>query len=302
MSTWTEGYRGKPDLLRVVEGCYQCLEGLIRKTAELATADPALRQKAMGAGMAVLDREFPHRPIPVRVAAAAQRAVREVSGNDDPFAAVKRREMAMAAVLVNKVAGLYGEGLAGLITLSALGNAVDFFRDLAAVRCDIKGGLRFARDERDLMAGRLEKSRVILFLADNAAEVYFDRPLVDYLSRRAEVVYAVKGGPVQNDLTMADLKAAGIDREMKNIVTTGMDVPGLDLEAASPDIKDAFAGADLVIAKGMGNYETLSEQASRDKVFYILMAKCPTVAGSLQVDVGSLVAVFGGRGSCDAKG
>ncbi|MDI6710636.1 MAG: ARMT1-like domain-containing protein [Thermoanaerobacterales bacterium] len=286
--------------MRVVEECYRCLEGLIRKTAELATADPDLMRKAAAAGMAVLDREFPRRPIPVRVAAAAQRAVREISGNADPFAAVKRREMAMAAGLVNEVTPLCGGGLAGLITLSALGNAVDFFRDLAAVRHDIKGGLRFARDERDLLARRLERSRVVLFLADNAAEVYFDRPLVDYLSRRAEVVYAVKGGPVQNDLTVADLKAAGIDREMKNIVTTGLDMPGLDLEAAPPEIKDAFAQADLVIAKGMGNYETLSEQAPTDKVFHVLMAKCATVAGSLQVDVGSLVAVFGGRGSCDA--
>jgi len=286
--------------LRVVEECYQCLEGLIRKTAELAAADPVLRDKAVRVGMEILDRDFPLGPIPVRVAAAAQRAVRETTGCGDPFAEVKRREMEMAAVLVNEVAPLYSGGLEDLITLSALGNAVDFFRDLDEVRSDIRGGLRFARDERALMVKRLERSRVILFLADNAAEVYFDRPLVDHLSRRAEVIYAVKGGPVQNDLTTADLAAAGLDGAMKNIVTTGLDVPGLDLEAAPPDIKKAFDEADLVIAKGMGNYETLSEQVPTDKVFHILMAKCVTVAGSLQVDVGSLVAVFGGRGACDA--
>jgi hypothetical protein len=89
-----------------------------------------------------------------------------------------------------------------------------------------------------------------------------------------------------NDALLADAEFAGIDR-LAPVVTTGPGWPGAGVGDGSPDFLDAFTRADVIIAKGRGNYEWLSE--ARANIFFLLMAKCPVVAGDLGVEVGELV-------------
>ena len=101
----------------------------------------------------------------------------------------------------------------------------------------------------------------------------------------------VKDKPVQDDLTLKDLKKAGLTNKIKAI-TTGTDTPGMDWNLVSKDFKANFNLTTLVIAKGMGYYETLSEELVKDKIFYLLMAKCKPIARSLGVPLNSYIAMF----------
>jgi uncharacterized protein with ATP-grasp and redox domains len=139
---------------------------------------------------------------------------------------------------------------------------------------------------------RLKKARRILYLGDNAGEVFFDLPLVKKLEGYAPVTYVVKESPVQNDITRSDLKKFGLEKELPGVITTGTDTPGVDMAMASDEFKSEFETADLVLAKGMGYWETLSELKPQGKVFYLLKAKCKPVADSLGVKLNSYVALL----------
>lgn len=278
--------------MRAVEECYDCLERLIITTATLATDEPRLREQAVETGRNVLKKEFSFERIPAMIAAAAQRAIRDLCGNADPFREVKDRELALSAQLVNEAMRFSGEGWDGLFRLAALGNTVDFFRDMETVAEEMGRPVDFVVNEIPVFLGRLESARRILFMTDNAAECYFDLPLYRCLSEAVEeVIYVVKARPVQNDLTLTDLKACGLKEAFKRVETTGTDSPGLDMEAASPEFKTLYSGADLILAKGMGYYETFSE-VKDDRVMHLLKAKCRPVAAAIGVPQGSFVAAF----------
>jgi hypothetical protein len=148
----------------------------------------------------------------------------------------------------------------------------------------------FAIDDIDALERKLKKVKEVLYLADNAGEVYFDLPLLKFLSKRTKVEYAVKIEPIQNDVTAEDLRATGL--ELPAEVVLGPGTVGLYLDRASPEFRERFQQAGLVIAKGMGNYETLSELPQTGRFFYIFKAKCPPVARSLGVKPGKYVAML----------
>jgi uncharacterized protein with ATP-grasp and redox domains len=129
-------------------------------------------------------------------------------------------------------------------------------------------------------------------LADNVGEIYFDLPLVKKMRQLVDVKYVVKPSPVQNDATAEDVKEAGLEGEFGAVITTGMASPGVILDLASNQFRQEFKAADLVFAKGMGNYESLSELPEEGKVFYCLMAKCRPVANSLGISLNSYVAML----------
>jgi len=102
----------------------------------------------------------------------------------------------------------------------------------------------------------------------------------------AKVTVAVRGTPVINDATMADARVAGLT-EIVEVIDNGSDAPGTILEDCSDLFRERFGNADLIIAKGQGNYETLS--SSRGNVFFVLKAKCPVIAAHLGCRVGDLI-------------
>jgi len=130
----------------------------------------------------------------------------------------------------------------------------------------------------------LARAKQILFLADNAGETVFDRVLIEILGR--PVTFVVKSGPILNDATRSEALASGLD-EVATIIESGSDAPGTVLDLCSSDLRQRFADADLIIAKGQANYETLSEKTG--PVFFLLQIKCQVVARDLGLPVKSAV-------------
>jgi hypothetical protein len=134
----------------------------------------------------------------------------------------------------------------------------------------------------------------VVYFTDNAGEIVFDLLLVRYLKARgARVTLAVKGAPVLNDATLEEALQLGMEREVDLLTTTGSGDIGVTWEMMPADLAGALADATLVIAKGMANYESLTEYAPRlPPVAYLLTVKCETVAESIGAPVGAAMAAL----------
>ena len=270
--------------------CYPCLERLVGLAVELATPDPEVRRQALQSACRRLDQEFGPDAIPAAIANRLLRIIHDLSGNHDPFAARKGAATAWAARMHQRLAPVYGDDLESLLRLSAVGNAIDFFRGEAEAAREMLSRVEFESaavpDFRQELAGA---PGLLLYLADNAGEQFFDLPLVSSLRRRGwRVLYAVKAGPIQNDLTLEDLEASGLRVALEPVVDTGARTVGLELHGVSPGFRELYEAARLIVAKGMGHFETMSHLAD-PRVWFLLQAKCPPVAQALGVDLNAFV-------------
>jgi len=278
--------------MKVSLECYDCLGRLICQAARLATSDEPLRQKAVEKARDVLNQEFSGEQISIAIATKLHKVIREITGNPDPYRIVKEDELRVAGELFSRVKVQYKNTINDCIKLATVANAIDFFRSLDAVAEDMQRPVKFTIDDSQQFEAKLKKASKVLYLADKVGEIYFDLPLVKRMRQLVDVKYVVKPLPVQNDATVEDVKEAGLEGEFGVVITTGVASPGVILDWASEQFREEFEAADLVFAKGMGHYESLSELPGQGKVFYCLMAKCRPVANSLGVPLNSYVAML----------
>jgi len=293
--------------MKLTPGCYECLRRLIYQAAELATGDASLKQNAIKEAMKILDDEFSYSQLSIVIATKIHKVVREMTHNPDPYRAMKEREMTLARELYpelslqaeaasrrrgKKRSNLYKDELRGCLKLAAAANVIDFFREPGSIKDDIRKPVSFAVDDSEQLEAKLKDAGKVLYLADNAGELYFDLPLVKWMKQFAHVIYVVKPSPVQDDLTLDDVRKSGLEGEFGKVISTGVASPGIVFSLASAQFKREFESADLIFAKGMGHYEALSELPPEGRFFYCLMAKCQPVANSLGVPINSYVAML----------
>ena len=218
------------------------------------------------------------------------RIVSEVTGISDPYFELKKictnQAMKLYPGLKAKVEAAE-DPLFTAVKISAAGNVIDFGTEKEFdLEDDVSDLLseEFAIDHFLQFQGTLKSATTVLFVADNAGETVFDRILIEALGK--SVIYAVKEVPILNDATEEDARSAGIHR-VAEVISSGSVIPGTDLQACTGRFKKAFASADLIISKGQGNYECLSEEVR--PIFFILKAKCSVVARDLEVEEGRLV-------------
>ena len=228
---------------------------------------------------------------PPEIANRFLRYIREATGVADPFATMKAAELERARVAALRFEQLFSPSLGGVLRFAALGNSLDFFADTGY---DVKNFL-FVADiaaiEEEVGRGQEEA----LILADNVGEFFFDLPLIRLLEERGKRVwYAVKERPVQNDLSMPDVEQWGLRSLFDNIVSTGTDEVGMRCEQLQGVVRELWESGAPVIAKGMGNYETISEFDGGRRVVHILKVKCASVAEALGRGHGEHTAFIGG--------
>jgi len=278
--------------MKLMPGCYECLRRLICQAAELATDDASLKQNAIKEAMKILDDEFSYSQLSIVIATRINKVVREVTHNPDPYRAMKEREMTLARELYPELRSRYNDDLRGCLKLAAAANVIDFFREPGSIREDIRKPVSLVVDDSEQLEAKLKDAGKVLYLADNAGELYFDLPLVKWMKQFAQVIYVVKPSPVQDDLTLDNVRRSGLEGEFGKVISTGIASPGIVFSLASAQFKLEFESADLIFAKGMGHYEALSELPPEGKFFYCLMAKCKPVADSLGVPINNYVAML----------
>lgn len=279
--------------------CMDCLAGLAQSAVAMVSADDPdmiLRAKRMAEGIleTVCDRPISSPEIANRIL----RSIRAMSGVEDPYAAFKAREMAHAREIISRIGPLEGLGLRPLVQLAVLGNSLDFFTDpgeaLAQVPEMFLRGFPFFRDDiRELDHLLSSAPGLVLYLTDNSGEVFFDLPLYEHIAARVgRTVMVVKGGPSLNDLTRNELNLPGLGDRIQDIADTGTDGAGIDWENVSPGFLRLLSEADLVVSKGMANFETLYPRAVGRAVFYIFKSKCRPVQEYIQAPPNSYMALL----------
>lgn len=141
--------------------------------------------------------------------------------------------------------------------------------------------------EMDKFRQAIDEAQSILYLADNAGEIAFDRLLVEQLLSK-RVTVAVRGAPVINDVTLIDAQAVGLDKIVE-VIDNGSDAPGTILSDCNPEFRRRFAEADLIIAKGQGNFETLSGETGN--LFFLFKIKCAVIAEHVKQPLGMQVLI-----------
>lgn len=264
--------------------CYACLLRLAELTVDLAAQDPEKQAQAREMSRAIIHREFRPGAVPALIANQFHRVIREQTGNPDPYSSRKKGETAYLGRMYARIAPSYQENLDSLLRLAVVGNAIDYFRDEEEVTREILTQVTWSHADLEPFRRRLEgPGGTLLYLADNAGEQFFDLPLVAHLrSRGWQTLFVVKGGPVQNDLTRDDLYASGLGEALEPLADTGARTVGLVLAETSAAFQKIYAEADLILAKGMGHFETMSHLQD-PRVFFLLQAKCPPVAQALGV-------------------
>jgi uncharacterized protein with ATP-grasp and redox domains len=210
----------------------------------------------------------------------------------DPYQAAKRRFNSLAMEALPELAELVRQAedpLLAAATCSVAANAIDMGIASAITEAEVRAALRGLPEApvHGDWEGFLEvaaKATDILYLADNAGEIAVDRLVIEALGAE-RVTVAVRGAPVLNDATVADAHEVGMD-ELVRVIDNGSDAPGTILDDCSSSFRKLFDQADLIIAKGQGNFESLSGTGTN--IAFWFKVKCPVVGSQVGLAVGTL--------------
>jgi len=281
--------------LRTYLSCIQCIVRQSLEATELAGSPASEAEQVMRMVLKRLS-ETPYDKTPAHMVMEAHRIVRTVTGNNDPYRILKERYNRRALNLFVKMQEMVNASPDPFETAARLaiaGNIIDFGHantssDISITSIvDATPKSPLSIDHVRHLEQEVVSARRILYLTDNAGEIVFDRLFIEQIKgRREKVVVAVKGKAVINDATMDDAKQAGL-YDIVRIIDTGCDAPGIILDQCSKSFQNEFDAADLIIAKGQGNYETLS--SSPCNIYFLLKVKCPAIAVDLGLAIGDII-------------
>ena len=279
--------------MRIYLDCIGCFVRQALDAARLATDDEQIHKKVVDQVLRLAaDLDMSQSP-PV-IGQQIHRLIRSLVGSDDPYYRIKKQFNSLALKLypdLRKQIISSNDQFETAVRLAIAGNIIDFGVKSSLSESEVKKTIN------DSLSGYLNPEQVqnfknavieaekILYLADNAGEIVFDHLLIEQLPIE-KITVVVKGSPVINDATIEDANIVGLGRIVE-VIDNGSDGPGTILETCSKGFLDRFEKADLIIAKGQGNYETLS---GIDKnIFFLLKIKCPVIAHDIGCQVGEMI-------------
>ncbi len=234
---------------------------------------------------------------PVEMAVDIHELVHAAAGNGDPYAAIKDASNRACMEAMDELAGHMvsaNDPFETALKLAIAGNLIDFGaykpvnlsegHILKTVQETME--LPLVGDSPEKLKALIDGAESILFVGDNAGECFLDTFLLDQLPCE-KITYAVRGFPVLNDANRPDAELAGVHNYCR-LIDTGDGTPGVNLSRCSDEFMEVFNKADLIIAKGQGNYESLSDGHDTPCVF-LTKVKCPVIARDIGYPVGSSV-------------
>jgi len=282
--------------LKVEVECASCI--LHRGYLQIieATKDSSIQFKAMSALTRLLAEEFKPTAIPAILGTKRDRIVKKTTDNPDPYAKRKKMSNQKALEMLPQVERLISNEKSvesrfrKACLCSIVGNIIEFDIPGHTFNYDDMEGL-INKAENDLVIDEIskifnlsKKARKIMYLADNAGEIAFDTLLVRELKKLgANVIVGVKGGPVLNDATMEDAEYVKMNEVADDVITTGTDAVGLVPEECSKEFMTLYNSSDMILAKGMGYVETLTEFSLNSPHALLLRTKCNPVANFFKV-------------------
>lgn len=272
--------------------CLPCFVRQALNAARIVTPDPVVHEQIIRKVLlwtGEMNMEGP----PVLLAQRIYRYLHELTGVKDPYQTAKSHQNRMAQGLLSEFGAEIekaSDPVAMAVRLAIAGNVIDMGVDGNITEADLRRSIQHALAEPlvgdwQAFCQAISTAKRILFVADNAGEIAFDRLLIELLDP-GRITLVVRGFPVLNDATLADAQAVGL-HEIVEIIDNGSDIAGTVLNKCNQAFCRRFSEADAIIAKGQGNFETLSDEPYN--IFFLFKAKCRVIADYAGVPLGSHV-------------
>jgi uncharacterized protein with ATP-grasp and redox domains len=286
--------------MKVGARCGYCLLHRGYQQILRSTDIEAVRKEAIGTLLHLIADMYGDEAVPSIIGAERDRLVHKVTGCPDPYAELKTQANQAALEIFPTFEALVaaqpkGERLRKVALLACLGNIIEY--DVPGHSADVDEVLeniedeKFTIDDLDLFEELLGPDVDLLYLTDNAGEIAFDRLVVRELrGLGCQVIVAVKGGPSLNDALMEDAEAVGMIGDADLVITTGTDAVGVNLSEVSQEFLEAYRSSDVILSKGMANWETLTEYEAPCPTLFLFRAKCEPVAAAVGVPLRENVA------------
>ncbi len=277
--------------------CIPCFLKQALDAGKLAGADE-ITQKAIIDEVSRAIADFPLDSTPPAMARIIYGIIREKTQKSDPFEQIKDKSNKLALALYPELKEKVKRAKDKLLTaveIAIAGNVIDY---------GVKSSLNIEKELDKLFKENfkkadkkifdyahfkkdVKKAKKILYIGDNAGEVVFDRILIEQLNKLGKkIIYVVRSKPAINDALMEDAITCGINK-IARVIPSGSDAPGTILRYCTREFLKLYKNAKLIISKGQGNYETLSEE--RRPIYFLFKAKCPVIAEHIGCKLASMV-------------
>jgi len=270
--------------------CIPCTVNSFLRLIKTGMLPEESKEAAMRRLLAFLSRaDF--RQSPPALGREMHRMIREELNNSDPYREIKEKYNRMMLDLQPQFENQIETSTDSFDTamrLAVAGNVIDFGPQ---AQMDIMETInrvtraQFAIDDSQQLRDDLKSARTLLYLGDNCGEIVMDKLFLQTLGL-PEMYFAVRGGPIINDVTIEDAKLVGME-DVATVITTGDDSPGVVWETASDEFKAIFNEADVIISKGQGNLEGLIDVPQN--IYFLLVIKCDLVGELVETGVGEFV-------------
>jgi len=288
--------------MRTCHDCIPCFFKQALAASRIAGADDATQREILNE-VARHVPDFQFHASPPEMARIIYKIVNEMTGVEDPYLRIKNECNRFALDIYNKLIDKLNNSEDKLLTaveLSIAGNIIDYGPkntlqvddELEKILSDEHQKIQHEKNrffQYDQFKASLSQTDNILFLADNAGEIVFDRVMLEVIKQQypqLPIWFAVKEKPAINDALEQDAVACGLHK-VAQVISSGSDAPGTILELCSESFQKIFREADMVISKGQGNFETLSDV--NRPIFFLLIAKCPVIASHIGCGVGDII-------------
>ena len=263
--------------MNIKPDCLSCLFDQALKVTKLLNLDDTTSKKVIDRTSQILI-EHDMSSTPPQIAKDIYQAISEITGNEDPVALAKERATHEATQVDTS------------FKMAVMGNVIDFgSKEQFELDEMIQSHFNqpFVLDDTAIFIKELKNAKELVIIADNVGEHIFDKLLIETIKKSYDIKvhYFVRGVPIINDIT---LQEAELLKTCANIVDSGVQTPGYDLKEANSNSKAIFDRADIVISKGMGNFESLYKVTNRP-VYYLFVIKCAVVAEAIGQNIKELI-------------
>jgi hypothetical protein len=271
--------------MNIKPDCLSCLLDQALRVTKLLKLDDTMSKEVFDKTAQVL-MDHTMSSTPPQIAKDIYQAISDVTGEKDPVALAK----AYATKQALKIDTSFIHTIPDALKMAVIGNVIDFG---SQAQFDLDEMIQyhlhktFSIDHTLDFIEELQHANEMILIGDNAGEHIFDKLLIETIKKHYDITvhYFVRGHPIINDVT---LKEGQLLKNCAHIVDTGVKTPGFDLEEANSISKEIFDRADIVLSKGMGNFESLYKMAKRP-IYFLFVVKCSVVAEEIGQNIKELI-------------
>jgi len=236
---------------------------------------------------------------PMELSTELHKEIRKLSGND-PYKEIKELSTGLLMKNEKMIASHFEKcnSLSEMLSLVVCGNLIDIKSYLELDRLNMETILEkglsktFAIDDSRILEEKLDKAQKILYLADNAGEIFFDKYFLIWLKGKGkDVTFVVRGDNILNDVTLKEAEDAGIPKHCSRVIDNGYYAPGTIVDKCSDKFREFYDDADIIISKGQGNLESLIDNKEKD-IFFLLLTKCSAISNLMGTNMKDAVIVY----------